>query len=34
MKRTLYDNSLYLEDIADVAKLKLPWDKLQDRQPH
>ena len=28
---TLYDNSMYLEDVNKVAELALPWDKLQGR---
>ena len=28
---TLYENPMYLEDIAKVADLNLPWEKLQGR---
>ena len=28
---TLYDNSMYLDDVNMVAMLDLPWDKLQGK---
>lgn len=31
MIMTLYENPMYLEDIAKVADLDLPWEKLQGR---
>ena len=27
---SLYDNKMYLDDVAYVAGLPLPWDKFQD----
>ncbi len=29
---TLYDNELYMEDVNDIVKLDLPWEKLKNKK--